>query len=145
MADLNDGELLQDEIVALATPSLDPKQAAQEKKDLARSDQIRTIIADTYTFVRSQELNRVIGAFTLDHYIDEAKRRIKGTGRQIVDAAGKVIMDDKGTVPMTRPSLLDYLTKLQADFTSSYPEALKMAQNADTKPPVKPTTTKTGP
>ena len=138
MADPNDDKLLQGEIVNTQGDTLDPK----EKTKLDEADKLRETVGNVYTFVRSQELNRVIAAFTFDHYIDEAKRRLKGTGRQIVDAAGKVVMDDKGTAAPPRPSLLDYLAKLQEAFTSSYPVALKAAKNADTDPTK--TTSKTG-
>lgn len=98
-------------------------------EDLAKADQLRETLANVYTFVRSQEINRVIGGFTFDHYIDEAKNRLKGPGRSLLDAAGQVISSDQ-TVG-SRPSQLEYLSIIQTRFNNSYQELLKQAKKAD--------------
>lgn len=131
MAQIQDGEQLPGEVVDETGNAVDAQASKKSKEALEKADKIRETLADVYTFVRSQEINRVIGAFTFDHYVDEAKRKLKGTGREIRDAAGKVIQDDKTGSPVTRPSLLDYLTKLKAKFNSSYTDMVKMAQNAE--------------
>lgn len=128
---VGEGGLLPNEVIDESGDVLDAQKAKKKKEDLEKVDRVREDIANVYTFVRSQEINRVIGAFTFDHYVDEAKRRIKGTGREIRDAAGVVIQDDKTKTQMMRPSLLDYLNKLEQRFNASYQEALKMAQNAE--------------
>ncbi len=91
-------------------------------KEDAEGDEIRRSIADTYTFVRSAELNRTVSSFTLDHYIDEAKRRIKDP--RILRAASD---PTKGVG--TRPSKLDTLTRLEEDFNKSFNKAVQIAKN----------------
>ena len=112
----------------LAANSTTP-QTTKNKPDLDKDNKLREILANVYTFVRSQEINRVIGGFTFDHYIDEAKRSLKGTGRQVVDAAGTVISQDP-KIGM-RPSQLDYLTQIQTDFNNSYTDLLAAAKTKD--------------
>lgn len=134
MATLEEGEPLPNEVIDTNGNPLDGSSSTTQskaEKKREEAEKIRDVVANVYTFVRSQEINRVIGAFTFDHYVDEAKRRLKGSGREIRDAAGKVIKDDKTGDPMLRPSLLDYLTKLKADFAASYNSIVKMAEAAD--------------
>lgn len=39
--------------------------------------QMRSILSDTYSFVRSAEFTKTVASFTFDHYIDETKRALK--------------------------------------------------------------------
>ncbi len=107
-------DLLANEVVAKSTDELE------------KTDQIRKAVADTYTFVRSREINATIANFTLDHYIDEAKRRIKDA--RILRSASD---PDKGAG--TRPSQLDALKKLEQDFNDAFDQAKKIAKNNDAK------------
>ena len=102
----------------------DPSKALSEadKEKIKKADKLREVLAATYVFVRSQEVNRTIGSFTFDHYADEAKRRIKGDGRAVTDALGEAFD--------TRPSQLDALTKLETDFTNSFDDLKKLADAA---------------
>lgn len=93
----------------------------------SETEQVRKVIADTYTFVRSAEISRTILGFTLDHYIDEAKRKIKQD--RVLRSASDPL---KGVG--TRPSQLDALEKLEEDFNKSFEAAKKMAVNANTSP-----------
>lgn len=99
-----------------------PGEQSLENQPLRQVDKVRTAIADAYTFVRSQEVNRTIASFTFDHYIDEAKRQIKGTGRELRNAAGEV-----GGV---RPTKLEALEALETDFNASLEVAESMAKAA---------------
>lgn len=100
-----------------------PGEAVQEGQDKSEIERIRTIIADTYTFVRSQEYNRTIASFTFDHYIEFAKQAIKGTGRQIRTASGQTIG--------IRPTKLETLTNLQNSFKSVLNQARNIAESMD--------------
>jgi len=91
---------------------------------LEESDKVRAIVAATYTFVRSAEINRTIASFTLDHYIDEAKRAIKSEGRAVRNAAGESFD--------LRPSKLDALLSLEKQFTDSFAVIEALAKKADT-------------
>lgn len=101
---------------------------AKTSEELQKSDQVRAAIADTYTFVRSREINQTIGSFTLDHYIDEAKRLIKGDGRLLRDASGQ---DDLAIG--TRPTQLEALASIQQAFNDAFDDAKKLAEEADKK------------
>lgn len=101
---------------------------AKSNDELQKSDQIRKAIADTYTFVRSAEINRTIGSFTLDHYIDEAKRLIKGDGRLLRDASG-----EDNLAAGQRPTQLEQLSNIQQAFNDAFEGAKKLAQAADNK------------
>lgn len=93
----------------------------EEKRE---SDQLRTILADTYTFVRSTEINRTIYSFTFDHYIDEAKRSLKEDRllRSAYDA-----QDGIGK----RPSKISSLEKLEQDFNNSIEKLRTLAREKD--------------
>ena len=99
-----------------------PGEETLENQPIREVDKVRIAIADAYTFVRSQEINRTIASFTFDHYIDEAKRQIKGEGRQLRNAAGEV-----GGV---RPTKLEALEALETDFNASLEIAESMAKAA---------------
>lgn len=101
---------------------------AQTPDELKKSDSVRQAIADTYTFVRSREINATIASFTLDHYIDEAKRLIKGDGRSLRDASGQ---DDLAVG--TRPTQLEALASIQQAFNDAFDSAKKLAEKADKK------------
>ena len=89
-----------------------PGEEVLEGQDVSEVDRVRIVVADVYTFVRSQEINRTIASFTLDHYIDEAKRQIKGEGRQLRNAAGEAYN--------VRPTKLEALNRLETEFTKSF-------------------------
>lgn len=101
-----------------------PPETQTVDEDTKKDDQLRTTIADTYTFVRSREINKTIAGFTFDHYIDEAKRSIKED--RILRTAADA---DKGLG--TRPSQLAALQKLQTDFGNAYEDAKKKAATKD--------------
>lgn len=90
---------------------LQPGEEVVEGQDPKEVDRVRVVMADTYTFVRSQEINRTIASFTFDHYIDEAKRQIKGVGRQLRDASGEAYD--------VRPTKLEALERLETEFNAS--------------------------
>ena len=92
----------------------------QKREEVRR---VRKIVADTYTFVRSQEINRSLSGFTMDHYIEEAKRQIKGEGRAIRNAAGEAFG--------LRPTKLESLTSLEDEFRATLETAKVMAKAAD--------------
>jgi hypothetical protein len=104
----------------MATDDLEQFEAPATVRDNSEGDQIRRVLNDVYTFVRSQEVNRSVASFTLDHYIDEAKRRIKDP--RILRAAS-----DPSKGVGVRPSKLEALAKLEQDFTSMYNKAKEMA------------------
>lgn len=102
---------------------LQPGEETLEAQKTSEVRRVRRVIADTYTFVRSQEINRTLSGFTLDHYIEEAKRQIMGTGRSIRDAAGETIN--------LRPTKLEQLNSLEEEFRSTLETAKTMAKAAD--------------
>jgi hypothetical protein len=113
----------------MAADDLLPNEVVAESADeLQKSDQIRRAIADTYTFVRSMEINQTIASFTLDHYIDEAKRQIKGDDRALQDASG----EDSLAIG-TRPTQLEALASIQQAFNDAFEDAKTLAQEADQK------------
>lgn len=99
-----------------------PGEEVLEGQEVSEVEQARTVVADVYTFVRSQEINRTIASFTFDHYIDEAKNRIKGEGRQIRDAAGESFD--------IRPAKLEALEKLETEFNASLTLIESLAKTA---------------
>jgi hypothetical protein len=94
-----------------------------EGQNLTEVDKVRNVVADVYTFVRSAEINRTIASFTFDHYIDEAKRKLKGTGTAIRDAAGRSIG--------MRPTKLESLESLENEFQGSLKLIETLAKKAD--------------
>lgn len=113
----------------MASDDLLPNETvAQSADELQKSDQIRRAIADTYTFVRSREINKTIASFTLDHYISEAMMQIKGQDRQLSDASGQ----DSLAVG-TRPTQLEALASIQQAFNDAFDAAKKLAEAADKK------------
>jgi hypothetical protein len=88
------------------------------------NEEIRTVLSDTYTFVRSREINKTIASFTFDHYIDEAKRAIKEdrilrTAANPTEGAGK------------RPGKLSALAKLENDFANAIAKIRELAKAKD--------------
>src|SRR5690349_15198307 len=100
-----------------------PGEAVQDGQDKFEVERVRKVIADVYTFVRSQEYNRNIANFTFYHYLEFEKQSIKGTGRQIRSASSQVLD--------TRPTKLESLTNLQNSFKSIMTQARDMAQSVD--------------
>ncbi len=90
----------------------------------SESDEIRKTIGNVYTFVRSSEINKTISGFTFDHYLDEAKRRIKEP--RVLRSAS-----DPGKGVGTRPGQLEALEKLEELFNKSFAKAKEMAEAAD--------------
>ena len=86
--------------------------------------QVITITELSYTFIRSAEINKTIASFTLDHYIDEAKRAIKGKGRVVLRNAD-------GEVSDIRPPKLDVLLNLEKLFSDSFAVIEALAKKAD--------------
>ena len=97
-----------------------PGEEILEGQTITQVDKVRKVVADTYTFVRSVEINKTIASFTLDHYIDEAKRDIKGAGRDSLGAAADI-----------RPSKLDVLVDLEKQFSDSFEVIEALAKKAD--------------
>lgn len=85
---------------------------------------LRKTLSDTYSAVRSGEVNKTVVSFTFDHYIDEAKRRIKNT--RILQSASN---QSQGVGQ--RPSQLDALTKLAQDFNNALNSIMDLAQKKD--------------
>lgn len=113
----------------MAAEDLLPNEVVAKTPDeLQKTDQIRLSIANTYTFVRSREINTTIASFTLDHYIDEAKRLIKGDGRLLRDASGQ----DSLAIG-SRPTQLESLAAIQQAFNNAFDDAKKLAEEADKK------------
>lgn len=98
--------------------------ANEKTKAAAEDSQLRRILGDVYTFVRSSEVNKTISSFTFDHYIDEAKREIK-EDRLLRSASNP--NDGVGK----RPSKLASLQKLEEDFNGAYERAKKRAEASD--------------
>ncbi len=115
----------------MAEPTPSEEIAEFEEKAVAtesnQSDEVRRIVGDVYTFVRSAEINKTISGFTLDHYIDEAKRRIKEP--RILRSAS-----DPGKGAGTRPGQLEELEKLEETFNKTFEKAKEMAEKADLGP-----------
>ena len=86
--------------------------------------EMRAVLADTYTFVRSSEINKTVLSFTFDHYIDETKRSIKED--RILRAASNAA-EGVGK----RPSKLSALEKLEQDFNNSLTKILEVAKAKD--------------
>jgi len=103
-----------------------PGEQVQDGQDKLEVERVRRVVADTYTFVRSQEFNRTIAGYTFDHYLEFAKQSIKGKGREIRSASGRVLD--------LRPTKLESLESLQTAFKSVLTQARTMAEKADPEP-----------
>lgn len=97
------------------------KESASERKADA---EMRAVLADTYTFVRSAEINKTIASFTFDHYVDEAKRRIKND--RILRSASN---PNQGVGK--RQAKLSALEKLEQDFTKMIDKIREVAKAKD--------------
>lgn len=100
-----------------------PGEEVTEVQSPREVDRVRVVVSDTYTFVRSQEINRTIGSFTFDHYIDEAKRQIKGEGTALRRADGSAFG--------LRPTKLEALSRLETEFRATLETMRTMAEAAD--------------
>jgi hypothetical protein len=94
---------------------------AQERRTDA---EVRTALANAYTFVRSREINKTIAGFTFDHYIDEAKRALK-EDRLLRSASSPA--EGIGR----RMSKLSALEKVQRDFNNAMVKARELAKQND--------------
>jgi len=101
-------------------------EEALSTQDVDELKRVRRVISDVHVFVRSQEINRTLGSFTLDHYIEEAKRQISGTGREIRDSTGSTFD--------LRPTKLEALNTLEDEFRVTLKTAKEMAEQADAIP-----------
>lgn len=91
------------------------------EKDLQEDIRTRTILSDTYAFVRSQALNRALLSFTLDHYLLMAQEEL-GT-REIVNADDEIL--DR------RPTKLGLLSTLESDFQKVLKQVREKAKRKD--------------
>ena len=107
--------------------------AVLETQKAAEVRKVRRVVADVYTFVRSQEINRTLSGFTMDHYIEEAKREIKGETVTIggIDQTGRALRGAGGEAFGIRPSKLDALTSLEDEFQATLGTAKTMAEAAE--------------
>lgn len=106
---------------------LTPDELIEEKSstlDRKADIELRSVLSDTYSFVRSAEINKTILSFTFDHYIDEAKREIK-EDRIIRSSADPV------TEIGRRASKLSALAKLEQDFNNMLGKIRKLAEAKD--------------
>ncbi len=87
-------------------------------------EEVRSALANVYTFVRSREINKTISGFTFDHYIDEAKRGIKED--RILRSASSPA-EGVGR----RLSKLSALEKIELDFKKALVEAQELAKAND--------------
>jgi hypothetical protein len=87
-------------------------------------EEVRTALADAYTFVRSREINKTIAGFTFDHYIDEAKRSIK---EERVLRSASSPAEGVGR----RMSKLSALEKIKIDFKNAMTKARELAKQND--------------
>jgi hypothetical protein len=94
--------------------------------ETSESDELRKTIGNVYTFVRSREINKTIASFTFDHYLEEAKRKIKEP--RILRSAS-----DPGKGVGTRPGQLESLEALEELFNKSFAKAKEMAEAADSE------------
>ena len=104
-----------------------------EMLKLTEADKLREVLSQVYVFVRSQEINRVVAAFTFDHYIDEAKRLLKGTSYVRAADGRPLIVDQEQNQYEVRPSLLDELQSMKSLFDTFYESMKKTAQAVDKK------------
>lgn len=98
------------------------EEPTTEQEDTKEDDQLRITVANTYTFVRSREINKTISNFAFDHYVDEAKRRIK---------EDRILRSASTPNVGARPSQLSALKKLQEDFNKGYTKAKELAEISD--------------
>lgn len=112
---------------------LQPGEEGLEAQKAQEVRRVRRVVADTYVFVRSQEINRTLGTFTLDHYIEEAKRQIKGETAVIggIEQEGRALRDASGEAFGIRSSQLDALDSLEDEFRATLETARTMAKAAD--------------
>lgn len=101
------------------------KATAQERRADA---EMRSILSDTYTFVRSAEINKTISSFTFDHYIDEAKRALKE------DRVLRSASNPTEGVGRRMPKITA-LEKLERDFNNALPKMRKVAEAKDATTP----------
>lgn len=87
-------------------------------------EEVRTALANTYTFVRSREINKTIASFTFDHYIDEAKRTLKED--RILRSASSPA-EGVGR----RLSKMSELEKIEKDFKKAMTKARELAKAND--------------
>lgn len=100
------------------------------------AEEVRRAISNVYTFVRSQETNKTIASYTFDHYIQEAKDRIKGgVGVDVngITQVGRAIRDAAGQAFDVRPPKLEALAALEASFNKQFDKAKQLALAADKK------------
>jgi hypothetical protein len=87
---------------------------------------MRSVLSDTYVFVRSAEVNKTISSFTFDHYIQEAKNALK------VDRILKSASNPAVGVG-SRQAIITALETLETNFNNSLDSMKKLAQAKDAK------------
>lgn len=112
---------------------LSPEEEKLERQKAQEIRRVRRVIADTYTFVRGQEINRTLGGYTFDHYLEEGKRQIKGATTVIggIEQQGRALRGSSGEAFGVRPSKLDALDSLEDEFRATLETAKTMAKAAD--------------
>lgn len=93
-------------------------------QDRRADSTMRSVLSDTYVFVRSAEINKTIASFTFDHYIDEAKRALK-EDRTLRSASNPAVGVGK------RQAVITALEKLETDFNNSLGDMRKLAEVKD--------------
>lgn len=99
-------------------------EAPASTQDRRTNIEIRTALANAYTFVRSREINKTISGFTFDHYIDEAKRYLK-EGQALRSASSPT--EGIGR----RLSKMSLLEKVERDFNNAMTKARELAKQND--------------
>jgi hypothetical protein len=89
---------------------------SDSEAEIKEADTIRIALGDTYTFIRSRELNKTLIGYTFDHYIDEAKRAIKDPEAPSTDEV------------VRRPSSIDRLVSLEASFQDALTKLRKKVE-----------------
>jgi len=99
-------------------------EAPASTQDRRTDVEVRSALANAYTFVRSREINKTISGFTFDHYIDEAKRSLK-EDRILRSAASPA--EGVGR----RLSKMSMLEKVERDFNNAMAKARELAKQND--------------
>lgn len=99
------------------------EEAALPTQERSEVDRVREVVAEVHAFVRSRELNRTVSSFTLDHYIEQRKARIRGNARSTRTASGQPLD--------LRASQLEQLDTLEESFRAVYRVAEELARAAE--------------
>lgn len=108
----------------MAEDDFDKFEEPASVEDRRTDAEVRTALANAYTFVRSREINKTIASFTFDHYIDEAKRSLKG---DLLLRSASSPAEGVGR----RMSKLSELEKIERDFNNAMVKARELAKAND--------------